>query len=584
MTTVETTPRAGDDVGASPHVPVPLAPAATTALSGTTIPTSTTPTGAPALPSPRTAPAETDRTSAAAPAQAPAEATGTGAQDPGQAPASPPARGGGPNAATVVVAVAGSLLALIDTTVVNVSLNATSARFGALDRVQWVVTAYLLALAATMPTTAWLTGRFGAKRVFAGSTALFAAGSALCALSPTLVALIGGRVVAGAAAGVLTPAATILLTRGVPREQLGRVQALNGSVMLIGPLLGPTVGGLLIQNFGWPAIYWVNVPFCALMLAVTARGVAPDPAEARARRRLDVVGLVTGSATTVSAVLAIKAFASGASLLSVDVLIPLGVSVLCGVGFVVRELRARTPLLDLRLYAHPVYSWASLNVFFLGFILYGPMVIIPLYFQAARGESPVTTGLLLSTAGVGVVISGLTSRKIMKRFSGGMIMMCGISMTVAATVPLTMLRADTSYLLLCASLVVRGAGIGLTVVPAMTRAFESIPARSIPDASPQLNLLQRIGGAAATALISVILHRQAVAHHGLVPATFARTCVWVLVTTAITLLPAFALALAERRARARRRQDGPDGVPREQAGAQEQSSAQDQPRAQEPAR
>ncbi|MEV6797621.1 DHA2 family efflux MFS transporter permease subunit [Micromonospora rifamycinica] len=448
----------------------------------------------------------------------------------------------------MVVSIAGAFLALLDTTIVNVSLHDTQASFGGLDRVQWVLTAYLLALAATMPVTAWLADRFGPKRVFLAAVGLFLVGSAACAASPTLISLIAARGVAGAAAGVLTPISTVLLTRGVPREQLAKVQMLNGSVMLIGPLLGPSVGGLLVQAWGWPAVYAINIPICLAILIVTARRVTPDDLAAdRPRRRLDVLGLLLGATGTVSAVMAIHGFADGGSWSSRVVWLPAGIAV-AGLGlFVLRQLRTPSPLLDLRLFRHGVYATAALNIFFLGFVLYGPMVIIPLYFQAARGETAFVTGLLLSTSGIGVVVAGFLCRKLLRRLGGGRTMLIGISLTLLATLPLIRLTADTSYLLLCASLAVRGVGTGLTVVPAMTRAYESIPARSIADASPQLNLLQRLGGTAAAALVTVVLQRQAVQQHGLVPAAFAHACVWLLATSAVTMLPAVGLLVAERR-------------------------------------
>lgn len=456
------------------------------------------------------------------------------------------------NRATMVVAIAGGFLALLDTTVVNVSLNATTTAFGQLDNVQWVLTSYLLALIATMPATAWLADRFGAKRVFLASTVLFGLGSLACALATTLPLLVASRGLAGAAAGVLTPASTILLTRGVPREQLGRVQSLNGSLMLVGPLLGPTIGGLLVQAGGWPAVYVINVPICAVLVAVAIRRVEPDRSaeqDPAARRPLDVGGLLSAVVCTVSLVLTIHQFSEDGPADVLPVLVPLAVAVVAGTVFVVRGLRCADPLLDLRLFAIGGYRMAALNVFFLGFILYGPLVVIPLYFEAARGETAIVTGLLLSTAGIGVVFAGWLCRRLFGRVGFGKVMVMGIVLTMVATVPLTLLSADTSYWLICASLVVRGIGGGLTIVPAMTKAYMSIKARSIGDASSQLNLLQRLGGTLAAAVVTLVVHHEAVAQHGLVPIVFAHASLWVFGTSALTLLPAFALVLAERRER-----------------------------------
>ncbi|GGQ89821.1 DHA2 family efflux MFS transporter permease subunit [Kitasatospora griseola] len=462
----------------------------------------------------------------------------------------PPAQDGGPSKAaliTMAVAIAGGFIALLDTTIVNVSMQETTARFGGINQVQWVVTAYLLALAATMPATGWLSTRFGTKRVFAAAAALFALGSLGCAAAQSLDQLIAARGLSGAAAGILTPASTILLTRGVPREHLAKVQGLNGSVMLISPLLGPTIGGLLVAWGGWSAVYVVNIPFCAVLLFAAVRWVRKDAPPAGSAKPLDLLGLVSSATATVSLVLAIHAYAERGAEASAALLVPLGLAVVGTTVFVVRELKAKHPLLDLRLFRIPVYATAVVNIFCLGFVLYSPMMLIPLYFEDARGESAVTTGLLMSTGGLGVVTAAWLSRVLLRKIGGGATVLIGISLTMIATVPMTGLTGATPYWLICGSLVIRGLGTGLTIVPTMTRAFQSIRQESIPDASSQLNLTQRIGGALAIAVVTVVLTDSARSHHGMVPAAFAHSFGWLLGVYGVTLLPALALLLADRR-------------------------------------
>ncbi|MCX5398095.1 DHA2 family efflux MFS transporter permease subunit [Streptomyces sp. NBC_00102] len=455
---------------------------------------------------------------------------------------------------TIAVAVGGAFVAQLDTTIVNVSLADTSARFGAITQVQWVVTAYLLALVALMPAAGWLASRFGTRRTFVASVAVFGIGSAACAFSTTLPELIAARALSGAAAGVLVPVATILLTSGMPRERLGQVQALNGSVMLISPLLGPTVGGLLVNAWDWWAVYAVNIPLCSVLLVVALRRVRKDapPARGEGRRPLDVLGLLTAAACTVGVVLAVHAFSQTGLSARPASLVPLVVAVVSGAVFVRHQLRTEAPLLNLRLFTHRVYRTAAINIFCLGFVLFSPMMLIPLYFESARGESAVTTGLLMSAGGTGVVVAGLACRPIMKKIGGGTTVVIGIVLTMLATVPLTALSSSTSYVLLCAAIAVRGLGTGLTIVPAMTRAFESVEPRSIPDASTQLNLVQRIGGTFALAVVTVVLDRAARSHHGLVPAAFADSFGLLLAVYALTLAPAVALLIADRREKAAR--------------------------------
>lgn len=186
-------------------------------------------------------------------------------------------------------------------------------------------------------------------------------------------------------------------------------------------------------------------------------------------------------------------------------------------------------------------------MFCLGFVTYSPMMLIPLYFETARGETPVMTGLWMSAGGIGVLLAGWLSRVLMKRIGGGATVVLGIVVTMLATAPMTTLSSQTPYLLLCISLAVRGLGTGLTIVPAMTRAFQSIRPQSIPDAASQLNLIQRVGGTMAIAVVTVMLKHAAEERHGLVPGAFADSFTWLLGIYAATLLPALALLVAERR-------------------------------------
>lgn len=455
--------------------------------------------------------------------------------------------------ATAVVAIAGSFLPLLDSTVVNVSLDATARQLGPLSDVQWVVTAYLLALAATMPLVGWLTRRWGVRNVFVGSVIGFGLGSAVCAFAPTLPMLIGGRVLAGFAGGVLAPVSTVVLVRSVPKERIAKVQAMSGSVMLIGPLLGPTVGGLLIELGGWPAIYWINLPLCAIVAVLAARNVRGGGGEPGAV--LDKIGAVTGPVAAVLLVFGIH-LAGVAQGVTLGATLAVTGAVLSGIVFVRVELRHRAPLTDLRLWSNRIYRLSALNVFMLGFVLYGPMVAMPLYLQVGRGNSAVSTGLLMSVGGLGVLASGVLSSRAIKRFGCGPLMIVGIVLTLASTGPLLMLRSDTPYWWVLACLIVRGAGVGLTIVPAMTSAFASISSNAVADASPQLNLLQRIGGAISATLITVVV-QQALSHPHTQPGNaFGTPFAWVFITSLATLVPAIVLARAEFSGR-RQRADVP---------------------------
>ncbi|KXO89951.1 hypothetical protein AXK57_07570 [Tsukamurella pulmonis] len=447
------------------------------------------------------------------------------------------------------IAVVGSLLPLLDSTIVNISLHATADRFGTITDVQWVVTGYLLALAATMPVTAWLARRYGRYRTFLVAVIAFAAGSVVCAVSPSLEVLIAGRVLTGAAGGVLAPISTVVLTAGVPRERLGAVQSLNGTVMLAGPLIGPTVGGVLLEHGGWRSIYWVAVPVCVVVVALALVALPRDAGSRSAP--LDVPGLVSGSAGVTALVFALREAAvphRDPVEIAALTLLAVGGTAL----FIRRELTAEHPLLNLRLYADRRYAWASACVALVGMLLYAPMVIVPLYLQSERGESAIRTGLIMSFGGIGAIVMGARTARIVQRLGAGRTLLIGLAVVGASTVPLMLLTATTPIWIIAVTLVVRGIGVSLSIVPAMTSAFVAITPQDIPDASPQLNLLQRIGGALAVTGVTIVMQSDGleVGAGGPVLSAFTHGFDLVLVVTVVTGFAALGLVRAEARERA----------------------------------
>ncbi|MFQ6230035.1 MFS transporter [Nocardia sp. NPDC002869] len=190
-----------------------------------------------------------------------------------------------------LVLVVGAIMATLDQTIVNVAINKLSVQFHAdLSTIQWVATGYSLALGAVVPASAWLVGRFGAKRLYLAAVAVFAAGSVLAGLAWNIESLIAFRVVQGASGGLLMPVAMTILLRAAGPERLGRAMSTLGLAVLVGPLLGPVVGGYLIDEVSWRWMFFINLPLGALVLPLAAKalpGDAPEPP-----RVLDVVGLL----------------------------------------------------------------------------------------------------------------------------------------------------------------------------------------------------------------------------------------------------------------------------------------------------
>src|SRR5919198_47744 len=404
------------------------------------------------------------------------------------------------------VVVIGAILSILDTTIVNVALDTLSRDLhSSLADIQWVATGYMLALSAVIPVSGWAAARFGAKRLWIASVILFTLGSVLCGLAWSTGSLVAFRVLQGIGGGMIMPIGQMVLTRAVGPARLGRVMSVVGLAMILAPIFGPTIGGLMIDHLDWRWIFYVNVPVGVIGLIMGAR-MLPSVEDGVEATRLDRVGL---------------------ALLSVGV--PLVVYGLAEFG------------------DHGTLT-AALTTFVLGAGLFGAMIVMPLYFQLVRGEDAVTTGLLLIPQGVGAAIAMPLAGSLSDRLGGGRVALAGLAVTLVTTIPFVALGATTSYALIGAAMIGRGFGIGLTMMPAMTAAYGRLEPADIAHATPQLNVLQRVGGSIGTALLTVVLqHGLTGAHTPDAAATaFGHTYLWVLLLTAVAAIPAYVLARAER--------------------------------------
>ena len=452
-----------------------------------------------------------------------------------------------------VVVVLGSIMSIVDTTIVNIALESLSRDLRTpLNNVQWVVTAYLLALAAVIPLSAWAVRRYSAFRVYMSALVLFTAGSALCGLATSLPELVVFRALQGVGGGLLVPTGMTILVQAVGRDNLAKVMSVIGVPTVLAPVFGPTLGGLLLQSVGWHSIFLVNVPIGILTFLVARKLLPRDRAEKAEAGPLDWPGLVLAGAGTVGITYGLSESATAGTFRSASVVLPIIAGLLLLVGFVARTGRARRPLLDLRLYRIQAFSAASLVMFCLGGAMFGAMILLPLYFQVARHLDPIQTGLLLIPQGLGSAVGMNRSAQATRRFGAGLTSVWGGIILAAATVPFLFVTATTSDFFLSVVMIVRGVGVGLAILPAMTAAFSALSHDQVNDASPQLNVIQRVGASLGTAVIAVILqgklvHLGAHATSAAVAGSFAQTYAWVLILVLAAIVPTAYLWRIERR-------------------------------------
>ncbi|MFI5010156.1 MAG: DHA2 family efflux MFS transporter permease subunit [Solirubrobacterales bacterium] len=447
------------------------------------------------------------------------------------------------------VVILGMIMSILDTTIVNVALHTLGHDLHSpIAQIQWVITGYLLALAAVIPVTGWAARRFGARQVYLCSLVLFTVGSALCAVSNSTTSLVLCRVLQGAGGGMIMPVAQLIMAQVAGPKRMGRVMGVVSMPAMLAPIFGPVVGGLILQHLHWSWIFLVNVPIGVLAFVLGWRLVPhTDSGEAG---RLDVVGLALLSCASTAMVYGLSELGLGGSLGSAKVLAPTLVGVALIAVFCWHALRAERPLLDVRLYSNRVFAGASFTTFGVGAALFGAMILVPLYYQEVRGQSVIATGLLCGPQGIGALVAMPIAGRLTERFGGGPIALIGVSLLALSTIPFVFIGASTSIVAISLVLVVRGVSIGMSFMPAMTAAFTAMRPDQLSDATPQINVLMRIGGAIGTAILAVVLQRAGAGVRHASPTALAdafQAAYWAALGIALlSLIPCLMLLRAER--------------------------------------
>jgi EmrB/QacA subfamily drug resistance transporter len=330
---------------------------------------------------------------------------------------------------------------------------------------------------------------------------------------------------------------------------------------MLAPILGPAIGGLIVDNASWRWIFFVNLPI-GVIATVAALRILPSGGGG-ASDRLDVRGLALMAAGLPLFTYGIAEVGISGGFSLVKVVIPAAAGLLLIALFAAHALRVPRPLLDLRLYKRATFASASFAMFFLGAALFGSMILLPLYWQAIRHESVLDTGLLTGPQGVGMALVMPLAGRLTDRLGGGPLALFGVLLTTVTSVPFALIGAHTSIAWLSGAMLVRGVGIGFGFMPAFAAAFAALRRSEISDATPQLNVLQRTGGSIGTALLAVVLQRASAGTHTLAARAGAYgNAFWVATAlTALAIGPCLVLLRAERAARSARGEDA-DAAPK----------------------
>ncbi|MGJ9411560.1 DHA2 family efflux MFS transporter permease subunit [Aeromicrobium sp. CF4.19] len=404
------------------------------------------------------------------------------------------------------VVVLGAIMSILDITVVSVALPTFASVFDStLATVAWTMTGYTLALATVIPLTGWAADRFGTKRLYIAALVLFTAGSVLCALATSIEMLIAFRVLQGLGGGMLMPLGMTIMTRAAGPDRIGRLMAVLGIPMLLGPISGPILGGWLIDAFSWHWIFLINLPI-GIVAIVYASMVLPKDTESRAER-FDVVGMLLLSPGLATFLFGVSSIAEGGDgvHLGPRVWISMTIGALLIGAFVFHAFRPEHPLIDLRLFRNRRLTVATLSLFVFIIAFMGAGLLFPSYFLQVRGETTLMAGLLIAPQGIGAMVTMPIAGTLADRVPVGRTVPFAILLIAAGFVAFTQMGPDTSYWLLCGSLFVMGLGMGGTMMPLMTSALKTLTSHEVARGSTLVNIVQQVGSSVGAAVMSVIL-------------------------------------------------------------------------------
>ena len=404
------------------------------------------------------------------------------------------------------VVVLGAVMSILDVTVVNVAINRLATVFDSpLSTIQWVSTGYTLALATVIPLTGWASDRFGTKRLYMISIGLFVLGSMLSGMAWSAETLILFRVLQGFGGGMIMPAGMTILTRAAGPHRIGRVMAVIGIPMLLGPIFGPILGGWLVDDVSWRWIFFINLPIGIIALIASLRILpadVPEPAH-----RLDWLGVALLSPGLSLLIYGFAESAQSGGFGEVKVLGPMIAGAVLLVAFLVHARVKDDALIDLKLFLNRTFAASTATLMLMIISVFGGMLLIPLYLQGVRGESALSTGLLLAPQGLGAMIAMPIAGRLTDRTGVGRIVPFGLLTVGVSFAALTQIAADTPYWQIDVVLFLMGFGMGFTMMPTFSGAMQTLRRASISRASTTLNITQQVGASIGTAVLTVLLVR-----------------------------------------------------------------------------
>ncbi|MFZ2325187.1 MAG: DHA2 family efflux MFS transporter permease subunit [Ignavibacteriaceae bacterium] len=408
----------------------------------------------------------------------------------------------------------GTFMAVLDSTIVNVGLSKMTAAFGtSVDKIEWVLTSYLLIFAVMLPSSGWVADHLGYKKTYFAGMLLFTIGSLLCSLSWDENALIFSRVIQGAGAGFVMPVGMAIVTREFPPEQRGTALGFWGIASAASVSLGPLIGGYLIDTFSWHAIFDVNIPVG--IVGLIAILIIQREFKAEKARDFDFIGFISMSVFLTSLLLALadgNASWNTGGWSSPFILSCFFVSAISFIVFIVTEINIKHPIVDLTLFKDRNFASANIILFVFGIGFFGSTFLLPLYLQDSLGYTALQAGLVFLPLGIIQAIVSPIAGRLTDKINPKFLVMTGIVLLAWSLYAYGFFSLQTENAQIQVPLLVRAFALGMIFIPLSAVSLLSIPKHKIAQASGLFNTIRQVGGSFGVALLGSMLTRRTIFH------------------------------------------------------------------------
>ncbi|MBO1219175.1 DHA2 family efflux MFS transporter permease subunit [Mammaliicoccus sciuri] len=408
----------------------------------------------------------------------------------------------------------GAIMPMLDSTMINIAIDDLTKYFDtSLNFIQWGVTGYILAMTVAVPFSGWLMDHLDGKRVYISAVITFGIVSVLTGLSSNIFWFILFRLVQGFSAGIISTLMATLLVKITGQDKIGRVMAIVSIPMILGPILGPVVGGFIIHYISWQWIFYLNIIVMIIITPVMIKRL-PSYEPFNKGKRLDWFGIINLSLISITLIYGITHATETASFTNIETVLVLTSSALLIVIYLIyNRVQDYQTVLPTNLFKNRNYAASSTGLFLGNLAIMGPMIIFPLFFQNFKGFNTIEAAIALMPQGIGMLLARPMIGKLTDQYGAKKVIFVSLILSIVASIPFIFVNGNTSIIILSMLLLLRGISVGGILLPFTTNTYADLKDEQLPQAGITINIVENIGSSFGSALIATVVATISIHNH-----------------------------------------------------------------------